>query len=74
MWPSNWPIVHIFIAMGTQWRVGNGGATGLDYNALPVVAKAHGIKLKRAVLDGIRVMENEALRVMAALRDKQGQG
>ena len=67
-------MLQLFIAMGTQWRVGMGGATGLDYAALQVVAKAMGVKLKRSVLDGIRVMENEALRVMSAQRDKQGKG
>jgi hypothetical protein len=51
-----------------------GGATGLDYTPLPVVAKAIGVKLKRSVLDGIRVMEQEALRVMAAQRDTKGKG
>lgn len=64
IWPDNWKTLELFIAMGTQWRAGMGGPTGLDYTALPVVAKAMRIKLTRERFDGIRVMEGEALRVM----------
>lgn len=34
VWPENWPAVDLFISMGTQWRIGMGGATGMDYGAL----------------------------------------
>lgn len=34
VWPENWPAYALFAFMRTQWRVGFGGATGLDYNVL----------------------------------------
>jgi hypothetical protein len=56
--------VQLFIACGTQWRIGMAGPTGLDYVAMAVVARAMGVKLTAARMDGIRVMESEALKVM----------
>lgn len=63
--------MQLFIAAGTQWRVGMSGATGLDYTALAVVAKAMGIKLTAARLEGLRTMEGEALRVMGEKRERK---
>lgn len=57
--------------MGTQWRIGMGVPTGLDYNALPVVAKSLGIKLEKEVFDGVLVMESEALSVMDKKRKSE---
>ncbi|MFA9949159.1 DUF1799 domain-containing protein [Dentiradicibacter hellwigii] len=37
LWPENALPMQVFMAMQTQWRIGMGGATGLDYSALPVV-------------------------------------
>ena len=56
--------------MSTQWRVGNNGAIGLDYAALPVVEDRVGIKPddRRAVFDGLRAMEEAALAQMAENR------
>ena len=34
VWPDNVRAVNLLISMGTQWRVGGAGATGLDYNVL----------------------------------------
>lgn len=34
IWPDNLAAVNLFISMGTQWRVGAAGATGLDYNVM----------------------------------------
>jgi hypothetical protein len=34
VWPENWPAVMVFRRMTTQWRVGMGGPTGLDYGVL----------------------------------------
>lgn len=68
VWPQNWNTVMLFLAMQTQWRVGMSGATGLDYAALPVIAKGEGIRLKPSRIAGLRVMESEALKQMAAAR------
>jgi hypothetical protein len=63
VWPDNVDTVNVFIAASTQWRVGMGGATGLDYAALPAIMKFVGIPKKRQseVFEGIRLMERAAL-------------
>jgi hypothetical protein len=54
---------NVFIAMATQWRAGMSGATGLDYNALPVVMQLMGVPRKEQsnVFEDIRTMEDAAL-------------
>lgn len=64
VWPCNWKTTLLFDALQTQWRTGMGGATGLDYAAIPSTAKLAGIKLNQERFAGLRVMEQEALRVM----------
>jgi hypothetical protein len=56
--------------MSTQWRVGMNGATGLDYNTIPVVGRALGYKKKQIneMFPDLQVMENEAL---ITLRENQ---
>lgn len=34
IWPDNLAAYQIFSFMGTQWRIGMGGATGLDYSVM----------------------------------------
>ena len=71
VWPDNWPSFLVMDSMGTQWRTGAGGATGLDYGVLPNVMKLVGIPAKDrpGVFQDIRVMESEAIAVMADARD-----
>lgn len=73
VYPENWESFVLFDAMGTQWRAGACGATGLDYNALPVVIRSLGLAPSRRpqLFQDIRVMEAEALAVMAEARDLQ---
>jgi len=70
LWPDNWSSFIVFESMGTQWRIGMGGPTGLDYCALPDVMRLCGIKKKHQpdVFYDVRVMEAEALKVMAEQR------
>lgn len=67
VWPDAWPAFRLFDAMGTQWRVGPGGASGLDYTAIPATASMLGIKRRELtyIFPDLRVMEVEALAVMA---------
>jgi len=67
VWPGNWPAFLLFEALSTQWRVGMGGAIGLDYNAIPPVASMIGLKRRevREVFPDIRAMEAEAMLVMS---------
>ena len=34
LWAENWPALHLFNQLSTQWRVGAAGPVGLDYNVL----------------------------------------
>jgi hypothetical protein len=71
VWPDNWKAFLVMDAMGTQWRTGACGATGLDYGVLADVMKLVGVPAKdrRRVFQDIRVMELEAIAVMAQARD-----
>lgn len=66
LWPDNLIPANVFISMGTQWRVGPGGAYGLDYGVLPAVMDMlHVPAADRAeVFDAIRTMEDAALEEM----------
>ncbi len=64
IWPENMPAVQVFIAMGTQWRVGMSGATGLDYGVLPSVFDMYGITDQKKAFIDMQIMENEALKTM----------
>ena len=72
VWPDNWDAVQAFIAMQTQWRIGFGGPTGLDYNALPTVFDLVGIApdARPDTFECVRVMEDEAMAVMGELSAK----
>jgi hypothetical protein len=61
--------VNVFIAMGTQWRIGMGGATGLDYVALQSVMRLMAIPRKAwpEMFEDIRDMESAALREMQGI-------
>ena len=48
IWDINWDAFRVFYAMFTQWRVGPGGYTGLDYSAIPNVASMLGYKKKES--------------------------
>lgn len=71
VWPDVWPAFRLFDAMGTQWRVASGGPSGLDYTAIPATAAMLGIKRRDLtdIFPDLRVMEIEALAVMAELME-----
>ena len=56
--------MNVFIAMSTQWRIGNNGATGLDYNALKPVMEFVKVRDQQQVFEDIRIMEDVALSVI----------
>lgn len=64
IWPENWVPFLVFSEVSTQWRVGAGGATGLDYVAVKWVMDLMKIKKKYEVLRAIRTMESSALKTM----------
>lgn len=66
IWPENQRAVEAFLSMGTQWRVGNAGPIGLDYNALTSVLRL--LRTPRSEWQDIfwcvRILEDEALTAM----------
>jgi len=70
VWPENWNVVLVFLALMTQWRIGFAGVTGLDYSALVAVMEINEVPRadRRQMFADIRVMEAAALEV---LRSKQ---
>ena len=64
---DNWLPYKVFSFLCTQWRVGFGGPTGLDYSSIPVALDLFGVKKngdKRDLMWAVQVMEREALRLM----------
>jgi hypothetical protein len=57
--------------MMRQWIIGPGGPIGLRLEALPVALRLEGVLRKdwTAVADGVAVMEDETLRLLAARRN-----
>ncbi|MDX9668763.1 DUF1799 domain-containing protein [Pseudomonas sp. P8_250] len=72
VWPDSWAGFMLFEAMSTQWKVGMGGAIGMDYQSLPVVAKYMEVpdELMPLAFNDIRVMESEVLKKMNEGKDK----
>jgi hypothetical protein len=66
VWPENWPAFELFAYMQTQWRMGMGGPTGLDYNVL--LHKMDRMRLSSADYEqmeaDVQVMEHAALAEM----------
>ena len=66
VWPENWPAFSLFTRVQTQWRLGPGGATGLDY--LVVMRLLDRMSLSDTDydlwLDDIRIMEGAAIEAM----------
>lgn len=63
VWPDNWPAFVLFCDLQSQWRIGMGGPTGLDYNVLLTLLAR--MRLSDAehdnLFDDVRVMERAAL-------------
>ena len=56
--------------MQTQWRVGFGGPTGLDYQAVDRAAKWLGVRMDRLMLEQIQTLEINQLRRFAEIRQR----
>jgi len=68
VWPENVRAFTLFTRVGTQWRVGMSGATGLDYCALyPLLDRETKDEAEwQQLFDDIQVMESKALSIMAS--------
>jgi hypothetical protein len=69
VWPENWLILEVFLAMSNQW-IWTGGMEscrdGLNLAALPVVYEGLGVprKKRQEVFQGLKCMEAAALEVL----------
>jgi len=66
IWPENEKAISLFSSVSTQWRIGMGGPTGLDYNVL-----FHLLDRMRLtdteydqLFDDVRIIESEALTIL----------
>jgi len=68
VWPEHQAALRLFSRMATQWRTGMNGPTGLDYAVLLSLMDRLGLDAESFddLLDDVRVMEAEALKVMRA--------
>jgi len=57
----------------TQWRVGFGGATGLDYPGCEAAARMAGIEVTADLFDGLRVCEAAAMQAMSERQERERQ-
>lgn len=66
IWPENQQAINLFTSISTQWRVGAGGPTGLDYNVLFTLMGLMDLSYERHVqlFEDIRVIESEALAIL----------
>jgi len=64
LWPENVATWNLFHALSTQWLVGMGGATGLNYEAVNIVMNHRRIarRDRNRVFEEIQVMERATLK------------
>lgn len=55
----------------TQWRVGFGGPTGLDYNAVINVMGVMGVRNLTGTLDRVQLIERGALAGLKGLKEAE---
>jgi len=69
VWPENWQSVQVWTRAQTQWRMGFGGPTGLDYNGVEAVMRQMKIEDTGDCFDRIQVLEAATLRIIEDRRD-----
>lgn len=71
VWPENWEPFCLFADLGSQWRSGMSGPTGLDYTAVLALMGLMDItrEEQRDLFNDIRVMEQAALSEMQGSPD-----
>jgi hypothetical protein len=72
LWPENESTWRAWQELQTQWRVGMGGATGLDYTAVRAYLDEAGLQgpARADVWTGVRAAERETLAVWAEQRKR----
>jgi hypothetical protein len=70
LWPENEPVFWLWIAVQTQWRIGDGVRHALDYPGVKVVMQMRGMKKREqgSIFSLIQMMEIECLNEWARKR------
>lgn len=74
LWPCNVAHWRMWQELGTQWRVGMSGATGMDYAGVRAhLEVAHGLRGKRLrkAWEAMRACEEGTLQAWAEERERQ---
>lgn len=70
VWPENQRPVELFLACGTQWRIGERGVVlGLDYQGVAALFRMKRVRDQEAMLADLQTMELAALEVMNERRN-----
>ncbi len=73
MLPQNWPALQIFLAAGSQWRLGPaGGFVGLDYQGVEVAIQRLGLEASPEAWRGMQVIEATVCEEMNAAQQRSG--
>ena len=75
LWPDNLLAWRCWQGVQTQWRVGMGGATGLDYAGVRAFLDEQDLQRdeRREVFAGIQACERATLEVWAEQREREQQ-
>jgi hypothetical protein len=68
--PEAEPVIDLYAAAQTQWRVGMAGATGLDYAGLEALGRLRGTPIDPDTFGLLQICERAALSAMADQRSK----
>lgn len=62
LYPSCWEVVNFFIRCQTQWLVGMGGRTGLNYPGVESLARILRVKLTPEFFGDLQLMESTVIK------------
>lgn len=77
LWAENREALHVWLGVQTQWRVGMGGATGLDYAGVEAYLRMRSVRApsrRSRLLHELQIMERATLEEwqrMQAERDRR---
>lgn len=75
LWPDNLPAWRAWCAVQTQWRVGPGGPTGLDYAGVSawLTIQEPDADRRRELFAGVQAAEGATLEVWSERRERERQ-
>jgi hypothetical protein len=71
VWPEHEDAVMVFLRCQTQWRVGSGGVTGLDYGVILQMMALYDVPERAKVMEDLQVMESRAIELFGKAAKKE---